>query len=94
MKSLIGLCVFPMILLSAGSAQCESLFDEKTKDAASSVVVQVEEDRPVREEENRRYIEHSRDYLGDKLKAIEEKLEEFSKRLEALENKPSSKPEK
>jgi len=86
-------CFF-FVVLRGSFAYAESLFDEKTKDAASSVVVQVQEDRPVRQEENRRYIEHSRDYLGEKIAGIERKMEEFSKRLESLESKTSSESKK
>lgn len=63
----------------------DSLFDEKKKDAASSLKVEIENDRPVRTDENRRYVQPSRNYTAEKVLSLDDKFEKLSKRMDSLE---------
>jgi len=71
-----------------------SLFDEEKKDAASSVVMDVEKDRPVTVEENRKFVQSQPNYVKSKLKEFDDKLVKMGSRLEKLESEVKTLSEK
>lgn len=73
-----------ILLLQSVPARSESLFDEKKKDAASSLKVETDKDRPVLVDENRRYIQTTDDYLTAKWLSYDDRMEELEKRMDDL----------
>ena len=71
-----------------------SLFDEEKKDAAASVVMDVEKDRPVTVEENRKFVQSQPNYVKSKLKEFDDKLVKMGSRLEKLESEVKTLSEK
>jgi len=86
MRTLIFFLASFFFIASAQPALAEdSLFDEKKKDAASSLKVEIENDRPVRTDENRRYVQPSRNYTAEKVLSLEDQFGKLSKRMDSLE---------
>lgn len=75
-----------LFLGAASGLNAGSLFDEEKKDAASNVVMDVEKDRPVTVEENRRFVQSQPNYVKSKLKEFDDKLSKMNSRLEKLES--------
>ena len=71
-----------------------SLFDEEKKDAAASVVMDVEKDRPVTVEKNRKFVQSQPNYVKSKLKEFDDKLVKMGSRLEKLESEVKTLSEK
>jgi len=71
-----------------------SLFDEEKKDAASNVVMDVEKDRPVTVEENRKFVQSQPNYVKSKLKEFDDKLVKMGSRIEKLESEVKTLSEK
>ena len=77
---------FMIIFLGlAPLVRAESLFEEKKKDAASSVVIDVEDDRSITATENRKFVQSQPDYVKIKLKEFDKKLAIMNERIEKLE---------
>ncbi|GEM_PF-1809187 len=78
--------LFALSLLSmAPRLQAASLFEEKKKDAASNVVIDVEQDRPITSQGNRKFVQSDPDYVKTKLKEFDERLTKMNARIEKLE---------
>ena len=71
-----------------------SLFDEEKKDAAASVVMDVEKDRPVTVEKNRKFVQSQPNYVKSKLKEFDDKLVKMGSRIEKLESEVKTLSEK
>lgn len=82
--------LFLLWLLLFGSDQPalaadSSMFEENDKDAESTLVLEVDKDRAVRSEENRKFVESSHQYLKRRIAKLEEELAKTSSRLDSLE---------
>lgn len=83
---LLVLLVFTLVSAGPGAGvQAKSLFEEEEKDAESALTVDVEGDRSVRVEENRRFVQSQKEYLLAKIKKLEEALALLAERQNALE---------
>lgn len=79
------LLVSGLVLVLSSPARGASLFDEQDKDADAARKVEVEEDREITAEENRKFVQSNEDYLTSKVKTLEEKIRVMRAQIAALE---------
>ena len=85
MKKILIITAFLLLGIAPG-LRAASFFDEEKKDAASNVVMDVETDRQVTVEENRKFVQSQPNYVKTKLKEFDDKLAKMNSRIKRLES--------